>query len=110
MERLDFFVNLSGDALDFDEYSKTFADRIQLLDTSALKPIGKIDLGEVKCNWKFLMENFIEPYHVPIVHDTTAAGQPLKDHYTISDGRCLGSAVDLEEQKKIRPPNRATSI
>ncbi len=93
------FVNLSGDAQDFAEYSKTFSDRIKLLDTGKLKPIGKIDLGEVKCNWKFLMENFIEPYHVPIVHHTTAAGQPLKDHYTIDDGFCQGSAVDLEVQK-----------
>lgn len=93
------FINLSGDAPDFAEYSATFAERIKLLDVAALKPIGKIDLGEVKCNWKFLMENFIEPYHVPIVHDETAAGQPLKDHYTISDGRCLGSAIDLEAEK-----------
>lgn len=93
------FVNLSGDAPDFSEYSKTFSEQIKLLDVAGLKPIGKIDLGEVKCNWKFLMENFIEPYHVPVVHDVTASGQPLKDHYTIADGRCLGSGIDLEEQK-----------
>ncbi|WP_233889465.1 aromatic ring-hydroxylating oxygenase subunit alpha [Paraburkholderia flagellata] len=93
------FVNISGDAPSFEEYSRPFAEQMKLLDTSKLRPIGKIDLGEVKCNWKFLMENFIEPYHVPIVHDETAAGQPLKDHYTISNGVCLGSGVDLEDQK-----------
>lgn len=93
------FVNISGDAPPFDEYSRPFAEQMKLLDTSKLKPLGKIDLGEVKCNWKFLMENFIEPYHVPIVHDETAAGQPLKDHYTIANGVCLGSGVDLEDQK-----------
>lgn len=93
------FVNLSGDAPDFETYAKPFAQRMALIDAAALQPIGKIDLGEVRCNWKFLMENFIEPYHVPVVHHETAAGQPLKDHYTIADGRCLGSAVDVATQK-----------
>ncbi|MEM9130040.1 MAG: RHO alpha subunit C-terminal catalytic domain-containing protein, partial [Pseudomonadota bacterium] len=53
--------------------------------------------GEVACNWKFIMENFIEPYHVQFVHKTTT-DQPLEDHYTIIDGNCLGSAVDLDEE------------
>lgn len=43
------------------------------------------------------MENFIEPYHVQFVHASTT-DQPLKDHYTIKDGVCLGSAVDLAEE------------
>ena len=43
------------------------------------------------------MENFIEPYHVQFVHASTT-DQPLSDHYTIVDGRCLGSAVDLDEE------------
>ncbi len=93
------FVNLSGDAPDFEEYSRSFAAHTGLVDLSLLKPIGKIDLGEVKCNWKFLMENFIEPYHVPVVHHETASGQPLRNHYTISEGMCQGSGVDLEVEK-----------
>ena len=42
------------------------------------------------------MENFIEPYHVQFVHRTTTE-QPLKDHYTVVDEHCLGSAVELSE-------------
>lgn len=94
------FVNLSGGAPDFDEYSKSFAAHAGLIDLTNLQVIGKIDLGVVKCNWKFLMENFIEPYHVPIVHHDTASGQPLRDHYTITDGVCLGSGVDLDKNKE----------
>jgi choline monooxygenase len=42
-----------------------------------------------------LIENFIEPYHVPVVHRTSAGGQPLKEHYLIVDDRCVGCAVDV---------------
>ena len=59
--------------------------------------IGQLDFGEVACNWKFIMENFIEPYHVQFVHSSTT-DQPLEDHYTIVDGNCMGSAVDLDEE------------
>jgi len=94
------FVNLSGDAPAFEDYSRGLARQIAHLDMDLLSPIGKIDLGEVRCNWKFLMENFIEPYHVPVVHHTTAAGQPLQQHYTIADDLCMGSAVDVEIKKQ----------
>lgn len=93
------FVNLDGKAPDFEDYSASFAGVLGGVRYDQVQPIGKIDLGEVQANWKFLMQNFIEPYHVPIVHDKTAEGQPLKDHYTISEGRCLGSAVDLTSAK-----------
>jgi choline monooxygenase len=44
------------------------------------------------------MENFIEPYHVQFVHQTTTS-QPLQDHYPVIEGKCLGSAVDLSEEQ-----------
>lgn len=94
------FVNIDGKAPEFNEYVATFEEELKDFDFGTLEPIGRIDLGEVQANWKLLMENFIEPYHVPVVHDVTAAGQPLKDHYTITNGRLLGSAVDLEVPKQ----------
>ena len=57
-------------------------------------------LGRLDTNWKFLMENFIEPYHVQFVHRTTT-NQPLEDHYTIVDGVCVGSAIDLDDKDKV---------
>lgn len=94
------FVNVDGKAPAFSEYVATFEEELKDFDFGTLEPIGRIDLGEVKTNWKLLMENFIEPYHVPVVHNVTAAGQPLKDHYTVSNGRLLGSGIDLDEEKK----------
>ena len=90
------FVNLSGDADPFEDYAAPLINRLDGLDFSKLKPIGTLDFGEIKTNWKFIMENFIEPYHVQFVHSSTT-DQPLDDHYTIVDGNCLGSAVDLDE-------------
>jgi len=88
------FVNLSGDAPDFEAYAKPIKERLSGLDLAEITPIGSIDFGEVACNWKFLMENFIEPYHVQFVHSRTT-DQPLRDHYTINEEGCIGSAVDV---------------
>ena len=59
-----------------------------------MQHVVTVDLGEIAANWKLLMENFIEPYHVPIVHATTTE-QPLTDHYTVNEPGCLGCAVDV---------------
>jgi len=64
-----------------------------------IKKVATLDFGKIHSNWKFLIENFIEPYHVQFVHKTTTK-QPLKDHYTIVDGICLGSGVDVKEENK----------
>lgn len=91
------FVNLSGDAEDFDAFIAPLAGRLDGLDLDRLTPVGIVDFGEIATNWKFLMENFIEPYHVQFVHRTTTE-QPLSDHSTFIDGGCVGSAVDISRQ------------
>ena len=92
------FVNLDGNAPPFEEYSATMLDRLSGIDWDQVDNIATLDFGEVACNWKFIMENFIEPYHVQFVHQSTT-DQPLGDHYTIIDGNCVGSAIDLDEEK-----------
>ena len=64
---------------------------------SNLKYAATLDFGKINTNWKFLIENFIEPYHVQFVHKTTT-NQPLKDHYTFVDGKCYGSGIDVENE------------
>ncbi len=90
------FVNISGDAQPFEDFIAPVKNRLEGLDFEQIKLVGVIDLGVVDTNWKFLMENFIEPYHVQFVHSTTT-DQPLVDHYTVIDQHCQGSAVDLDE-------------
>ena len=91
------FVNLSGTAGDFEAFIAPLARRLGGVDFARMKAVATLDLGEVRTNWKFLMENFIEPYHVQFVHKTTTE-QPLKDHSTFIDGHCLGSAVEISNK------------
>lgn len=91
------FVNLSGEAPVFADYAESLIRRLDGIDFAKLKPIATLDFGVIETNWKFIMENFIEPYHVQFVHKSTT-DQPLTDHYTIVDGNCLGSAVDLAHE------------
>ncbi len=92
------FVNLGGKAPDFEDYVAPLAERLEGLDLGAIQPVATLDFGEVKTNWKFLMENFIEPYHVQFVHSKTT-DQPLQGHSTFIEGACLGSLYDTDDDK-----------
>ena len=88
------FVNLSGAAPPFEEFVAPLRSRLDGADLSRIHHLVTIDFGEVAANWKLILENFIEPYHVQFVHATTTE-QPLVDHYTVNDSDCLGCAVDV---------------
>ncbi len=94
------FVNLSGTAPDFEVAVAPLARNLEGVDFSSLTHVATLEFGEVKTNWKLLMENFIEPYHVQYVHPTTTT-QPLTDHSTLIDETCLGSAVDISRQPGV---------
>ncbi len=92
------FVNLDPQPESFEDFVRPIEKLLDDTDLGRYRPIATLELGEVHCNWKLLMENFIEPYHVQFVHKTTTS-QPLKDHYPVIEGKCLGSAVDLSDQQ-----------
>ena len=91
------FINLNGKAKKFEDYAKPLIKKFKDIDLKKLKYVATLDFGKINTNWKFLIENFIEPYHVQFVHKTTT-NQPLKDHYTIVDGICYGSGVDVKQE------------
>ena len=91
------FINLNGKAKKFQEYAKPLFSKFKDIDFNKLKYTATLDFGKINTNWKFLIENFIEPYHVQFVHKTTT-NQPLKDHYTLVDGICYGSGVDVKKE------------
>jgi choline monooxygenase len=93
------FVNLSKQALDFPAFLQPIKKLLGDIDVTDYVPVTTVEMGEVACNWKLLMENFIEPYHVQFVHKDTTS-QPLQDHYTVVEGHCLGSAVELSEEQQ----------
>tara|TARA_E500000331_G_scaffold247140_1_gene237532 strand:+ start:1506 stop:2618 length:1113 start_codon:yes stop_codon:yes gene_type:complete len=93
------FININGKADKFEKYAKPIIQKFKDFNLEKIKHVATLDFGIINSNWKFLIENFIEPYHVQFVHRTTTK-QPLKDHYTIVDGKCLGSGVDVKEENK----------
>ena len=88
------FVNLSGAAPPFEDFVAPLENRLAGVDLTRIHHVVTIDFGEVATNWKLIVENFIEPYHVQFVHSSTTE-QPLADHYTVNDPGCLGCAVDV---------------
>ncbi len=97
------FVNLAEEPADFEAFLAPIKRQLGATDVTQFVPVATVDFGDIKCNWKLLMENFIEPYHVSFVHKDTT-DQPLTSHYTVIDEHCLGSAVELgkKELSKVR--------
>ncbi len=88
------FVNLDGAAAPLEEFVAPLRRRLEGVDLARVHHVATIDFGEVPANWKLILENFIEPYHVQFVHTATTE-QPLTDHYTVNEPGCLGCAVDV---------------
>ena len=88
------FVNLDGAAPPIEEFTAPLRSRLEGVDLARAHHIATIDFGEVAANWKLILENFIEPYHVQFVHAATTE-QPLTDHYIVNEPGCLGCAVDV---------------
>lgn len=79
------FVNLSGEAADFETFIRPLAERWSLFDANTLYHGG--DQGpfqlEVRCNWKLAVENYCESYHLPWVHPGLNSYSKLEDHDNI---------------------------
>jgi len=83
------FVNINENELEFDEYIKPLEDRwskfISKEDQNLLKYSknqGYFNI-EVKCNWKFAIENYCESYHLPWIHPELNKISNISDHYHI---------------------------
>lgn len=96
------FVNISGDGKPFDDFIRPMADRLAAYDLSLLR-LG-IETGvEFKANWKIVVENFVESYHLPWIHAHMNSYNPMEDHYQIIGGEnFLGQGL-----KNMRPNDAA---
>ena len=83
------FVNINSNEIDFSEYikplekrwSKFIAKEDQKLIVHS-KDYGYFNL-DVKCNWKFAIENYCESYHLPTIHPELNKVSNINDHYHI---------------------------
>lgn len=70
------FVNISGDAIPFEEHWEPFSRRTKDYDFSALRYARTLEF-DVKGNWKLILENFFDAYHVPAVHPKLEEFAPI---------------------------------
>ncbi|MEP7234408.1 MAG: aromatic ring-hydroxylating dioxygenase subunit alpha [Ignavibacteriota bacterium] len=61
------FANLGNRTMPLANYMKGIAERIAPIDLSKYRFHSQLKY-EVNCNWKVYVDNYLEGYHVPIVH------------------------------------------
>lgn len=73
----------------FDEVIAGIEERISPMDLSALK-FDQRDRYSVKANWKVYVDNYLEGYHIPLVHpdlmgvlDFRSYQTVMKEHYSL---------------------------
>ena len=79
------FVNLSGDAPAFADYIAPLERRWARYDLRTLRRAERRSC-DVGANWKLVVENFIDYYHLPYVHKGLNRYSPMEDHYPIREG------------------------
>ena len=83
------FVNINSNEIKFEEYIEPLERRwskfINQDDQKLI--IHSNDYGyfnlDVKCNWKFAIENYCESYHLPTIHPELNKVSNINDHYHI---------------------------
>ena len=82
------FVNLSGHALAFEQFIAPLRARWQRYDLSRLCHAESRRFA-LNGNWKLAVENFIDFYHLPAVHQGLNRYSAMSDHYFVRDGDAL---------------------
>jgi phenylpropionate dioxygenase-like ring-hydroxylating dioxygenase large terminal subunit len=67
------FVNLSSDAPPFEDFIRPLDERLGPWTADELRPLSS-DEYEIQANWKLAAENFLDAYHLPVVHPETGLG------------------------------------
>jgi choline monooxygenase len=78
------FVNLSGEGPSLDSVIAPLAARWPI-DYGRLR-LGGVGSFEFKANWKLVIENFLESYHLPTVHPQLNSYSKMTDHYNVFIG------------------------
>lgn len=96
------FINISGDALNFLEVNADLIKRWSEFDNKIYHGgnDSKFQLN-LKSNYKLVVENYCESYHLPWVHPGLNSYSRLEDHYNIVKyGKFSGQGTLLYSQFK----------
>ena len=72
------FVNVDGNAPELDEHFDFLNRKLAGYQLDAMAFAGAVQF-EIDANWKFVHENFIEPYHVFAAHPRLHAFVPMEE-------------------------------
>ncbi len=83
------FVNLDGKAAPLLSFTHSIDDRWSAYDLTNVRQ-GGTDHFELRANWKLVLENFVESYHLPMVHRGLNSYSSLADHELVVDDYVMG--------------------
>jgi choline monooxygenase len=61
------FVNMDTSAASLASAIAPLAERVDHMPIEGFRPMRQVT-HEIRCNWKTYVENYLEGYHVPVVH------------------------------------------
>src|SRR5215472_5505276 len=96
------FVNLSGEAPTLESVVAPLAARWPL-DYSRLR-LAEVRSFEFKANWKLVIENFLESYHLPCIHPGLNSYSKMEDNYNVF----IGSNAYGQATRRYAPDAPAT--
>lgn len=67
------FTNFADEPSSFEDYIAPYERSLWWFQSGACRLAGKVEI-DVHCNWKFLVENLIDIYHVGVIHRDTFGG------------------------------------
>jgi choline monooxygenase len=96
------FVNLSNDAPPFEAFIAPLAQRTVFLKAGSLHhDATQSRAAAIGANWKIVVENFVESYHLPPVHRDLQSVNPMALHYQILGGASyVGQGGDGRDWQK----------
>lgn len=83
------FVCLDGEAADFESHAAALIARWSHADLSLLRYAGSMTY-EVEANWKLVIENYLDTYHLPFLHPQLGSVEPAKRFVPLDEGALLG--------------------
>ncbi len=109
------FVNLGAEAPSLAEALGGFAHELEGFDIEGFVPAGEWH-HDLECNWKTYAENYLEGYHIPIVHKELARSIEVARYEVVAqDDWCLHRApakdgTVLDGRWLWRWPNLALNV
>lgn len=75
------FINLKNKKINLDKYLEGISNRISPITLSNFE-YHSTETYKISCNWKVYVDNFLEGYHIPIVHPELAKLLDYTDYIT----------------------------